>query len=178
MFRYEDQLLGFASQEFLNWFAAAPQDYMDAVLTEVLHHPACIALLDLESSFPDLSLDRLIDSVALEPDTLESECQTELHPVAKCIDRTYEWNEWEHRRKALAMVNLRQKRTHGAQTILSHFRRENATQVCHACGLHGGHDESLRQFCLLLLQVLPVILLVTFHWVNCLYTRVKNFICL
>ncbi|KAL0049693.1 hypothetical protein WJX82_007833 [Trebouxia sp. C0006] len=32
-------------------------------------------------------------------------------------------------RKALAMVNLRQKRTHGSQTILSHFRRENATQV-------------------------------------------------
>lgn len=60
----------------------------------------------------------------------ESEgCQTELHLMAKHIDRGYEWNEWEHRRKALAMVNLRQKRTHGSQTILSHFRRENATQV-------------------------------------------------
>lgn len=57
-------------------------------------------------------------------------CQTELHPVGKNIDRGYEWNEWEHRRKALAMVNLRQKRTHGSQTILSHYRRENATQVC------------------------------------------------
>ena len=56
-------------------------------------------------------------------------CQTEVHPVSKNIDRAYEWNEWEHRRKALAMVNLRQKRTHGSQTILSHFRRENATLV-------------------------------------------------
>lgn len=59
----------------------------------------------------------------------DEECQTEVHPISKHIDRGYEWNEWEHRRKALAMVNLRQKRTHGSQTILSHFRRENATQV-------------------------------------------------
>ena len=74
---------------------------------ELAHIPCCVMLKETEG------------------------CQTDLHPVAKHIDRGYEWNEWEHRRKALAMVNLRQKRTHGSQTILSHFRRENATQVSH-----------------------------------------------
>lgn len=127
--RYEDQLFGFASQEFLNWFAASPQEYMDAVMLQAIQYPACIALLSLQSSFPELSLDKLIASVALEAVTCDGECQTELHPVGKHIDRKSEWNDWEHRRKALAMVNLRQKRTHGSQTILSHFRRENATQV-------------------------------------------------
>lgn len=127
--RYEDQLFGFASQEFLNWFAASPQEYMDAVMLQAIQYPACIALLNLQSCFPELSLDKLIASVALEAVTCDGECQTEVHPVAKHIDSKYEWNEWEHRRKALAMVNLRQKRTHGSQTILSHFRRENATQV-------------------------------------------------
>ena len=98
-------------------------------MIQVVHHPACVALLNLQSSFGELALDKLIASVGSEPVKFDSECQTELHPVAKHIDRKYEWNEWEHRRKALAMVNLRQKRTHGSQTILSHFRRENATQV-------------------------------------------------
>lgn len=104
---------------------------MDAVMTQVIQYPASIALLKLQSSFRELSLDKLIASVALQPVQFDGECQTELHPVVKNIDRKYEWNEWEHRRKALAMVNLRQKRTHGSQTILSHFRRENATQVWH-----------------------------------------------
>ena len=127
--RYDNQLLGFATQGFLNWFAASPRAYLRAVTVQALVHPACLTPLNLLPAFKDLSLEKLIASLALEPEVVECECQTELHAVAKHIDRKYEWNEWEHRRKALAMVNLRQKRTHGSQTILSHFRRENATQV-------------------------------------------------
>lgn len=130
-YRYEDQHFGCANQEFLNCFAASPQEYMDAVMTQAVQHPACIALLNLQSCFRDLSLDKLIEAVEAEPETLDGACQTELHPIAKHMDYNYEWNEWGHRRKALNMVNLRQKRTHGSQTILSHFRRENATQVCY-----------------------------------------------
>ena len=99
-------------------------------MKQAVQRPTCIALLNLQTSFRELSLDKLIASVTLDPETLEGGCQTELHPIVKHIDRKYEWNEWEHRRKALTLVNLRQKRTHGSQTILSHFRRENATQVC------------------------------------------------
>lgn len=128
-YRYEDQHFGCANQEFFNWFAASPQEYMDAVMSQALQHPACIAILNLQSCFRELSLDKLIESVEAEPETLDGACQTELHPIAKHLDYKYEWNEWEHRRKALALVNLRQKKTHGSQTILSHFRRENATQV-------------------------------------------------
>ena len=102
-------------------------------MKQAVQRPTSIALLNLQSSFRELSLDKLIASVALEPETLEGGCQTELHPIVKHIDRKYEWNEWEHRRKALALVNLRQKRTHGSQTVLSHFRRENATQVSCLC---------------------------------------------
>lgn len=103
---------------------------MNTVMIQAVQRPACIALLNLQSCLRELSLDNLIASVVLEPETLDGGCQTELHPIAKHIDHKYEWNEWEHRRKALSMVNLRQKKTHGSQTILSHFRRENATQVC------------------------------------------------
>jgi hypothetical protein len=45
------------------------------------------------------------------------------------MDRSYEWNEWAARRRVLALTNLRQKRTHSQQTQLSHYRREQKTQV-------------------------------------------------
>merc|ERR1712146_397178 len=59
----------------------------------------------------------------------DSSCQTELHPIESHIDKNYEWNEWELRRKALKLADLRRKQTHSTQTHLSHFRRENSTQV-------------------------------------------------
>ena len=36
----------------------------------------------------------------------DSGMQTELHPVESNVDKQYEWNEWELRRKALKLVRL------------------------------------------------------------------------
>ncbi|TPP62971.1 Cilia-and flagella-associated protein [Fasciola gigantica] len=55
--------------------------------------------------------------------------QTEVHPIESYIDSNYEWNEWELRKKALKLANLRRKATSSVQTILSNWRRDNATQV-------------------------------------------------
>ena len=41
----------------------------------------------------------------------------------------YEWNEWEMRRKAIKLANLRKCVTHSTQTVFSNFKRENETQV-------------------------------------------------
>ena len=38
------------------------------------------------------------------------------------------WNEWEMRRRAIQMADLRNKRTHTSQTDKSHFRRDNSSQ--------------------------------------------------
>ncbi|KAK6295086.1 hypothetical protein J4Q44_G00343120 [Coregonus suidteri] len=43
--------------------------------------------------------------------------------------KSYEWNEWELRRKAIKLANLRGKVTHSMQTNLSHMRRDNVTQT-------------------------------------------------
>lgn len=56
-------------------------------------------------------------------------CQTDTHLVESNIVKDYEWNEWELRRKALKLANLRNKATHAQQTNLSNYKRENATQV-------------------------------------------------
>jgi len=55
--------------------------------------------------------------------------QTDTHIKQSYIDKEYEWNEWEMRRKALKLANLRKCVTHSSQTILSNFLRENETQV-------------------------------------------------
>ena len=43
---------------------------------------------------------------------------------------SYSWNEWDLRRRALQIVNMRlkQMKTHSTQTDLSHYRRDNTTQ--------------------------------------------------
>ncbi|VDO69376.1 unnamed protein product [Schistosoma margrebowiei] len=55
--------------------------------------------------------------------------QTVLHPIETYIDKNYYWNEWDLRKNALKLVNLRKKATASVQTILSNWRRDNATQV-------------------------------------------------
>ena len=53
-----------------------------------------------------------------------------MHFVEHHIDYSYEWNVWALRRRALALANLRQKRTHSTQTGLTHFKRDAESQVC------------------------------------------------
>jgi hypothetical protein len=55
--------------------------------------------------------------------------ETPTHFVERHVDPSYEWNEWALRRRALQMTNIRKCSTTGAQTDLSHFRRENDSQV-------------------------------------------------
>uniref|UniRef100_A0A8C5QSL7 Cilia- and flagella-associated protein 206 n=1 Tax=Leptobrachium leishanense TaxID=445787 RepID=A0A8C5QSL7_9ANUR len=58
-----------------------------------------------------------------------SSTQTDTHILESNIVKSYEWNEWELRRKAIKLANLRQKVTHSMQTQSSHMRRENCSQV-------------------------------------------------
>ena len=54
---------------------------------------------------------------------------TPIHFVEKNIEPNYHWNEWELRKKALQMANIRKKVTVSVQTELSNFRIDNETQV-------------------------------------------------
>ena len=55
--------------------------------------------------------------------------ETPLHFVEKHIEPNYHWNEWDLRKKALKMANIRKKITVSIQTELSNFRIDNETQV-------------------------------------------------
>eukprot|EP01028_Stygiella_incarcerata_P006533 TRINITY_DN2668_c1_g2_i1.p1 TRINITY_DN2668_c1_g2~~TRINITY_DN2668_c1_g2_i1.p1 ORF type:complete len:638 (-),score=187.46 TRINITY_DN2668_c1_g2_i1:1386-3299(-) len=55
--------------------------------------------------------------------------ETPLHFVEKHIEPKYRFSEWDLRRQALQMADLRTKRTKSSQTHKSHFRREDETQA-------------------------------------------------
>ncbi|KAK2176818.1 hypothetical protein NP493_637g01006 [Ridgeia piscesae] len=54
--------------------------------------------------------------------------QTDTHFYEENIVSTYEWNEWELRRKAMKLANMRGKITTSMQTNLSSSKRDIAVQ--------------------------------------------------
>jgi len=76
----------------------------------------------------DRDYSKLFDLSSSEPLSKDMATQTELHPIPVNIDHSYHWNEWELRRRAIRLVELRHKKTHSTQTNNSHFRREVEAQ--------------------------------------------------
>lgn len=66
---------------------------------------------------------------AMAPEKVGHEVATQTGQMDPYMDHNYRWNEWDLRRQALKLVNLLNMRTHSTQTIASHFRRSNTTQV-------------------------------------------------
>ncbi|KAF0971625.1 hypothetical protein FDP41_009848 [Naegleria fowleri] len=59
----------------------------------------------------------------------EVEIQTETHPIESYIDPKYEFSQWKLRKNVVQAADLRNKKDSKAQTIQSHFRRDNDCQV-------------------------------------------------
>ncbi|KAK6297282.1 hypothetical protein J4Q44_G00318650 [Coregonus suidteri] len=59
----------------------------------------------------------------------DSSTQMDTHLLETNIVNSYEWSEWELRRKAIKLANLRSKVTPSMQTNLIHLRRKNVTQT-------------------------------------------------
>lgn len=128
---YKKAIYKFTSVQAAIEFGSAPQDHIDRIGELVRKNPELILLLKLydqfETMFPTIKEeDKLLREMVTMTD---NDTQTDVHILESNIDRDYQWNEWELRRKALMLTNLRGKETHSAQTSLSHLRRENCSQV-------------------------------------------------
>lgn len=132
--RYDDDHIGLSAAD------AGPlvSSNVDAVLQRIIESvklwPELIELLGMEGQFSAITPygDPGHDSKRNETTKTikcDSGAQTETHPYESNIDRSYEHSEWELRRKAIRLANLRQKRTHGVQTDRSNFRRDQEQQV-------------------------------------------------
>jgi hypothetical protein len=51
--------------------------------------------------------------------------ETPTHFIEKNLDASYCWNEWDLRKKAIQMANIRKKMTQASQTIISNFKTDS-----------------------------------------------------
>ncbi|XP_022593546.1 cilia- and flagella-associated protein 206 [Seriola dumerili] len=131
--KHKEKLYVFTSKKAALEFASCPDNFIAEVAEKAKLSPELIQLLKLHQQFSCVSPYSELqpgESLLVNPITkCESGTQTDIHPVETNIVKSYEWNEWELRRKAIKRADLLTKATHSAQTDLSHMRRENVTQT-------------------------------------------------
>jgi hypothetical protein len=137
VFKYNDKYCVFADLESIEKFVADPSKYLEEVVEKCRLMPELIHLLKMQDHFPDASLAALLQgrdgmhplfSISA-PLMVDKGVATPMHFVEKHIEPNYHWNEWDLRKKALQMANIRRKVTVSTQTELSNFRIDNETQV-------------------------------------------------
>ncbi|XP_017682463.1 PREDICTED: UPF0704 protein C6orf165 homolog isoform X2 [Lepidothrix coronata] len=123
----------FSTKEAAYTFAQDPDKFIQLNVEKAKEYAELIQLLELRHQFEYLfphAQARTADKCLMKPTAkCDSSTQTDTHILPPTIVRSYEWNEWELRRKAIKLANLRRKLTHAMQTDLSHMKRENFTQV-------------------------------------------------
>ncbi|NXS32728.1 CF206 protein, partial [Pomatostomus ruficeps] len=131
--KHKEKYYVFSSKEAAYTFAQDPDKFIQLNVEKAKEYAELIQLLELHHQFEYLvphAQARSANRCLMKPlPKHDSSTQTDTHILPPTIVRSYEWNEWELRRKAIKLANLRRKVTHAMQTDLSHMRRENFTQV-------------------------------------------------
>ncbi|KAM6270416.1 cilia- and flagella-associated protein 206 isoform 3-T3 [Spheniscus humboldti] len=131
--KHKERCYVFSSKEAAYIFAQDPDKFIQLNVEKAREHAELIQLLELRHQFEYLApyaQARNAGKCFMKPTTkCDSSTQTDTHILPPTIVTSYEWNEWELRRKAIKLANLRRKLTRAMQTDLSHMRRENSTQV-------------------------------------------------
>ncbi|XP_049611997.1 cilia- and flagella-associated protein 206 isoform X1 [Syngnathus scovelli] len=123
--KYKEKLYVFISKEAAIKFAYNADYFIELVTEKAKSSPELINLLKLHETPSCVQAGKKPLLVSKS----ESWTQTDLHVMATNIVKSYEWNEWELRRSAIKLADLRTRVTHSTQTHLSHMRRENDTQT-------------------------------------------------
>ncbi|NWQ79525.1 CF206 protein, partial [Columbina picui] len=131
--KHKERCYVFSSEEAAYLFAQDPDKFIQLNVEKAKEYAELIQLLELRYQFEDLvSCTQAGNGVKFLIKTTikcDGSTQTDTHILPPTIVTSYEWNEWELRRKAIKLANLRRRLTHAMQTELSHMRRENSTQV-------------------------------------------------
>ena len=122
-----------AVQEFLD----NPDFYFDNIKSYVKKNTYLINLLNLTDEYPNGNLssmfrDKDMNTYKYKQSNVmvDKIIQTPVHFYENGhIDMNYVWNEWDLKKQALQLADIMRKKTISCQTYLSHFRRENETQV-------------------------------------------------
>jgi len=125
---FEEDFYVFSSAEAATKFSSDIEGFISKISNRARVSTELINLVQLQRQFQSLANQ---NSMNKPQPRLQSDAgtQTDTHIKPSYIDKEYEWNEWEMRRKAIKLANLRKCVTHSTQTVFSNFKRENETQV-------------------------------------------------
>lgn len=135
--KYNDKYMVFCTHQCLQDFIDDPNKYVEGVVEYVKENSYLINLLNMTDEFPNANLanmfrDKDNDAYKFKNSKilvdLEFQTVDHIYPNGH-IDPDYVWNEWDLKKKAIQLANIMKKKTVSSQTLLSHFRRDNETQV-------------------------------------------------
>jgi len=128
--QYNNNFYTFSSKNAAYEFTKNIQARLTQIINTAKRSPELIQLLEMHNQFTTVTQygeqPKFIQKPIIKSDM---GTQTDTHILETNIVKSYEWNEWELRRKALKLANLRTKITHSVQTDFSNYRRENVTQT-------------------------------------------------
>jgi hypothetical protein len=135
--KYKDKNLVFSSMKKVQDFIEEPDIYIEKITQYVKKHPYLINLLNMTEEFPMANLSVLFRDKDLytfkyksSSIQVDKSIQTVVHLHEEgFVDKDYVWNEWDLKKKAIQLADIMRKKTVSCQTILSHYRRENETQL-------------------------------------------------
>ncbi len=135
--KYKEKYAVFYDSLSVQEFLDNPEYYFDNIRTYVMKNPYMINLLNLTDEYPNANLsvmfrDKDMNTYKYKQSNVMADkvIQTPVHFYENGnIDLNYVWNEWDLKKQALQLADIMKKKTISCQTILSHFRRENETQV-------------------------------------------------
>jgi hypothetical protein len=128
---YGSKYFGFVDRNAAKAFATNPKYFIQTAAEKARQAPELIVLLNLQQHLPQsILLQSNQNGVKnVKAVKVDGGCQTETHAIESHKDYKYEFSEWKLRSRALKIADLRSKITHSTQTIGSHFRRDNESQV-------------------------------------------------
>jgi hypothetical protein len=144
---YDNSFYTFVNSTALKEFVQKPAYYIEQLKMLISKNSEHLYLLQASSLFPDefnllfpstddenidfnsFDHSKVINDQLHSDQKCDASTETPTHFVDKYIDYHYYWNEWDARRQILKVVNLTKCKTRAQQTINTHFRRDNASQV-------------------------------------------------
>ncbi|KAM9495312.1 cilia- and flagella-associated protein 206 [Clarias gariepinus] len=131
--KHKEKYYSFTSKQAAYQFASKADEYIEQITENAKRSPELIQLLELHQQFATVTQHSQMQSserLLVKPiSKSDSSTQTDTHLMESNIMKSYEWNEWELRRKAIKLANLRSKVTHSMQTDVSYLKRDNNTQT-------------------------------------------------
>ena len=134
VYRYREKHCVFSSDQPITDFVQDPNHYFEGIIDQCRKHPELIHLLRLDDIFKHVSILSLLQNREGGPGLssklmVDKGEETPTHFNEKNLDPNYCWNEWELRKKAIQMANIRNKQTKACQTTVSNFKVDSETQV-------------------------------------------------